>query len=133
MKILKYWGYKVSERRITVDELMEAYKEGKFTEMFGSGTSCGYFSCRPCSGTKDFDMKLSDGKIGALSQKLYDELTGIQWGKKEDPFGLDSKSLLISKKCGAVWSTDCAAPVLFHVKQARSQFGNSLFTTPKTR
>ena len=32
-------------------------------------------------------MKLSDGKIGELSQKLYDELTGIQWGKRPDPFG----------------------------------------------
>ena len=40
---------------------------------------------------KDFDMKLSDGKIGELSQRLYDEMTGIQWGKKEDPFGWITK------------------------------------------
>ena len=86
IEILKYWGYKVSERRITVDELMEAYKEGKFTEMFGSGTAA-VISPVGLLRYKDFDMKLSDGKIGALSQKLYDELTGIQWGKKEDPFG----------------------------------------------
>ena len=86
IEILKHWGYKVSERRITVDELEEAYKEGKFTEMFGSGTAA-VISPVGLLRYKDFDMKLSDGKIGELSQKLYDELTGIQWGKKEDPFG----------------------------------------------
>ena len=35
----------------------------------------------------DRDYKVNDNKIGALSQKLYDELTGIQWGTKPDPFG----------------------------------------------
>lgn len=30
---------------------------------------------------------VNDSRIGALSQKLYDELTGIQWGQKDDPFG----------------------------------------------
>ena len=38
-------------------------------------------------------MELSDGKIGALSQKLYDELTGIQWGTRPDPFGWSVKVL----------------------------------------
>ena len=35
----------------------------------------------------DRDYKVNDNKIGALSQKRYDELTGIQWGTKPDPFG----------------------------------------------
>ena len=65
---------------------MEAYKEGKFTEMFGTGTAA-VISPVGLLRYKDFDMKLSDGKIGELSQKLYDELTGIQWGKRPDPFG----------------------------------------------
>ena len=38
-----------------------------------------------CWGERDY--KVNDNKIGALSQKLYDELTGIQWGTKPDPFG----------------------------------------------
>jgi branched-chain amino acid aminotransferase len=33
------------------------------------------------------EMEISGGKIGAISQKLYDELTAIQWGEKADPFG----------------------------------------------
>ena len=36
-------------------------------------------------------MKLNDGKIGELSQKLYDTLTGIQWGKIKDDFGWTEK------------------------------------------
>ena len=38
-------------------------------------------------------MELSGGKIGELSQKLYDALTGIQWGRAEDPFGWSVKVL----------------------------------------
>ena len=86
IELLRHWGYEVEETRITVDDLMEAYKEGKFTEMFGTGTAA-VISPVGLLRYKDFDMKLSDGKIGELSQKLYDELTGIQWGKRPDPFG----------------------------------------------
>ena len=86
IELLGSWGYKVSERRLSVDELLEDYKEGKFTEMFGSGTAA-VISPVGLLRYKDTDMKLSDGKIGALSQRLYDELTGIQWGKRPDPFG----------------------------------------------
>ena len=86
IELLRHWGYEVEETRITVDDLMEAYKEGKFTEMFGTGTAA-VISPVGLLRYKDYDMKLSDGKIGELSQKLYDELTGIQWGKRPDPFG----------------------------------------------
>ena len=30
---------------------------------------------------------VAGGKIGPLTQWLYDTLTGIQWGKAEDPYG----------------------------------------------
>ena len=30
---------------------------------------------------------VNEGKIGSIAQKLYDNLTGIQWGLKDDPFG----------------------------------------------
>ena len=86
IELLRHWGYEVEETRITVDDLMEAYKEGKFTEMFGTGTAA-VISPVGLLRYKDFDMKLSDGKIGELSQKLYDVLTGIHWGKRPDPFG----------------------------------------------
>ncbi len=85
IELLKSWNYKVSERRISIDELISAYEKGIFTEMFGSGTAA-VISPVGLLRYKDTDMKLSDGKIGNLSQKLYDELTGIQWGRKPDTF-----------------------------------------------
>ena len=88
--LLNSWGYKVSERKLSIDELLEAYQKGAFNEMFGSGTAA-VISPVGLLRYKDIDMKLSDGKIGVLSQRLYDELTGIQWGKRPDPFGWTMK------------------------------------------
>ena len=92
IELLKSWGMKVSERRLSIDELEDAYREGRFTEMFGSGTAA-VISPVGLLRYQDMDMELSDGKIGPLSQKLYDELTGIQWGIKPDPFGWSVKVL----------------------------------------
>ncbi|MDD6032827.1 MAG: branched-chain amino acid aminotransferase [Oscillospiraceae bacterium] len=86
IEILKHWGYPVSERRLSVEELVKAYDEGRFTEMFGSGTAA-VISPVGLLRYGDKDMVLSGGTIGELSQKLYDELTGIQWGKRPDPLG----------------------------------------------
>ena len=32
-------------------------------------------------------MEINNNKIGPISQKIYDTLTGIQWGTRPDPFG----------------------------------------------
>ena len=84
--ILKDWGYNVSERRISVDELVKAYDEGRLLEAFGSGTAA---VISPIGELRVGDkvMEINHGEIGDLSQKLYDELTGIQWGKRPDKFG----------------------------------------------
>ena len=92
IELLRSWGVKVTERRISAEELVEAYKEGKFTEMFGSGTAA-VISPVGLLRYEGTDMVLSGGKIGELSQKLYDSLTGIQWGRVEDPFGWSVKIL----------------------------------------
>ena len=86
LDLLRSWGMKVSERRISVDELEEAYKKGEFKEAFGAGTAA---VISPIGELKyeGMDMKLNDGKIGPVSQRLYDTLTGIQWGRIEGPEG----------------------------------------------
>ena len=63
-----------------------AYDEGKFDEAFGSGTAA---VISPIGELKygDKHMVINDGKIGPISQKLYDTLTGIQWGRLPDEFG----------------------------------------------
>ena len=40
--VLKKYGYKVSERRISMDEIVKAYDEGRLKESFGSGTAVSY-------------------------------------------------------------------------------------------
>ena len=84
--ILRSWGLKVSERRLSIDEVAQAAKEGRLKEAFGSGTAA---VISPIGELKwgDEVMKINNGEIGEISQKLYDNLTGIQWGDIEDTFG----------------------------------------------
>ena len=84
--VCKSWGYEVEERRISVDELVAAAKDGTLEEVWGTGTAA---VVSPVGKLRYVDdvMTIGDGGIGELTQKLYDELTGIQWGKKEDPYG----------------------------------------------
>ncbi len=86
IELLKNWGYKVSERLISVDELTEAAKTGKLEEAWGTGTAA---VVSPIGHLiyEGIDSTVSNNKIGELTQKLYDELTGIQWGKVEDKYG----------------------------------------------
>ncbi|CAB1247154.1 branched-chain amino acid aminotransferase [Ruminococcaceae bacterium BL-6] len=86
IEILKAWGLKVSERRISIEEIAQASKEGRLKEAFGTGTAA---VISPIGQLKwgDDIMEINDGKIGAISQKLYDALTGIQWGKIKDTMG----------------------------------------------
>ena len=84
--VCKDWGYEVEERRISVDELVAAAKDGTLEEVWGTGTAA---VVSPVGKLRYVDdvMTIGDGGIGELTQKLYDELTGIQWGKKDDPYG----------------------------------------------
>ena len=84
--ILKDWGYEVEERLISIDELMDAARSGELEEAFGTGTAA---VVSPIGQLyyKGEEVVVSDFKTGELTQKLYDTLTGIQWGKVEDKYG----------------------------------------------
>lgn len=83
IEILKEKGYKVTERLISVDELVDAAEKGTLEEAWGTGTAA---VVSPIGHLyyKGKDYTVSDNKIGKLTQELYDELTGIQWGKIAD-------------------------------------------------
>lgn len=85
VELLKAKGYNVSERRLSIDEVVEAYKAGKLEEAWGTGTAA---VISPIGELKygDLVMPVNNGEIGEVSQMLYDTLTGIQWGKIEDEF-----------------------------------------------
>mgnify|MGYP003290011235 CR=1 FL=1 len=84
--LCKEWGLEVEERKISVDELIEAQKTGKLEECFGSGTAA-VISPVGTLRYKDDVMTIGNGETGELSQKLYDTVTGIQNGTVEDKFG----------------------------------------------
>lgn len=79
-------GIPVSERRITIQEVADAYDNGKLNEVFGTGTAA---VISPVGHLKwnDKVMTINNNEIGPISQMLYDTMTGIQWGKIEDTFG----------------------------------------------
>lgn len=85
IELCKSWGMDVEERKVSVDELIEAQKEGKLEECFGSGTAA-VISPVGKLRFKDEVMTIGDGGIGPVSQKLYDTVTGIQGGTIADPF-----------------------------------------------
>ena len=86
IEVMKEWGYKVNETRFTIEDVFKAGQEGKLEEVFATGTAA---VISPV-GELFWDGKslvINDNKIGELSQKLYDELYGIQTGEIEDKRG----------------------------------------------
>jgi branched-chain amino acid aminotransferase len=86
IEALKSLGYKVSERLLSVDELLEALEWGKLEEAWGCGTAAVVSPIGKLA-LGDKEYVIGGGKIGEVTQSLYDILTGIQWGKREDTFG----------------------------------------------
>ena len=86
LEVCKAKGIKATERRITIQEVADAYDAGKLDEVFGTGTAA---VISPVGHLKwgDKVMTINDNKIGKISQMLYDTMTGIQWGKIPDEFG----------------------------------------------
>ena len=84
--MLKKQGYKVTERLLSIDELVEALENGTLEEAWGCGTAAVVSPIGKLAfGEKEY--VIGGGKIGEVTQKLYDTLTGIQWGKTDDTFG----------------------------------------------
>jgi branched-chain amino acid aminotransferase len=90
IQLLKKFGYTVEERKLSLDEIIEAYQAGKLNEAFGTGTAA-VVSPMGALDTEDMKMTINNGEIGTVAQKLYDTLTGIQWGKIADEFGWTGK------------------------------------------
>ena len=84
--LCKHKGYKVSERKISIDELEEAYKAGQLKEMFASGTAA---IVSPVGELlyKGERMIINNNDIGPIAQEMYDTIYGIQTGKIEDFMG----------------------------------------------
>ncbi len=83
ISLAKKWGMKITERRISIDEIVEAHENGKLKEVFGSGTAA---VISPVGEIKygDKEMVIEGGEVGELSQKFMDSITDIQYGRVDD-------------------------------------------------
>ena len=86
LQLLRSWDIPTVERSLGVEEIFAAHKEGRLIEAFGCGTAA---VVSPI-GKLEYDgqiIEIGEGKIGELTQRVYDTLTGIQTGQEPDPFG----------------------------------------------
>jgi len=83
IKLLKYWKKPLIERKISIDEVIEAHGNKKYLEVFGTGTAA---VISPVGLIKygENEYVINDGKVGKITQELYDEITDIQYGRKQD-------------------------------------------------
>ncbi len=84
IQLLKHWDLPISERKISMQEIYEAHENGTLEEAFGSGTAA---VISPIGELywEGKHLVINEGKTGDLSKKVYDTITGIQYGKLEDP------------------------------------------------
>lgn len=86
IKLLQSWGMKVCERKLSISEVFEAHEAGRLEEVFATGTAAVISPVGElCWQNKE--IIINNGEIGSISQRLYDELTAIQYGRKKDDFG----------------------------------------------
>ncbi|MBQ3482934.1 MAG: branched-chain amino acid aminotransferase [Clostridia bacterium] len=86
VEVLRDLGYKVEERLLSLEELVSAMKDGRLKEAFGCGTAAVVSPIGRLS-YRDEEYIVNNEQIGEVTQKLYDILTGIQWGKRPDTYG----------------------------------------------
>ncbi len=80
------WGIRVEERPISIDEVMNSAESGHLKECFGTGTAA-VISPVGSLYYKGKSYEVNGGKTGELAERLFDEITGIQYGEKDDRFG----------------------------------------------
>jgi branched-chain amino acid aminotransferase len=86
IQLARHWGIKVNERLITIEEVLESIHSGDMREIFGTGTAAVISPVGKICYKNEYSQ-VQDGAVGELSQKIYDEIVGIQYGEKDDPFG----------------------------------------------
>ena len=86
LQLAQRWGMKVSERKISIDEVVAAHTNGTLNEIFGSGTAA---VISPVGELKygDAALPIGEGKVGPVAQKFFDAIMDMQYGRAEDVMG----------------------------------------------
>ncbi len=86
IELARSLGYTVEERPIAIEEVVAGLENGTLTEAFGSGTAA-VISPVGSLFFQDKNYIINDNQVGEVTQKLYDQLVDIQYGRAEDSFG----------------------------------------------
>ena len=86
LELVRSEGIPVEERKVTLQEIIDAAEAGKLEEAWGCGTAA-VVSPVGWLYAEGKEYTINNGEIGPMTRHLYDEITSIQWGKKEDKFG----------------------------------------------
>lgn len=86
IKLARHLGIPTVERRISIDEVLEGARTGRLKECFGTGTAA-VISPVGRIYYKGVEYIINEEKTGPLARRLFDYLTGLQYGEIEDPFG----------------------------------------------
>jgi len=84
LQLLRDWGVPVEERKISIDEIMDAQNEGTLEEVFGTGTAA-VISPVGVLNYRGTDYTIADGGTGSTAEKLFDRITAVQYGRAPDP------------------------------------------------
>ena len=84
--ILKEKGYKVTIRRVSIDEIFDAHKNGKLNEIFGTGTAAVISPVGKLEHNGKI-ITINNEETGPIAKMLFEEITGIQYGEKPDKYG----------------------------------------------
>ena len=86
LTLMREWGLRVSERQVSIDEVARAAHDGALEEVWGTGTAAVISPVGELA-YKGERIVINEGKIGELTQKLYDSIVGIQYATAPDPRG----------------------------------------------
>ncbi len=86
LELLRNWNHKVFERKVSIEEIIDAAKTGRLKEAWGTGTAAVVSPIGKLIYKGD-EYTIGNGDIGPLTLKLYETITGIQKGLIEDTFG----------------------------------------------
>ena len=86
IQLVMDWGLEITEKALAIDEVINAAREDRLTEAFGTGTAAVISPVGQIT-YKGEDHIIAGGEMGDLSQRLYDEIMAVQYGEKEDPHG----------------------------------------------
>ncbi|MGH7326437.1 MAG: branched-chain amino acid aminotransferase [Candidatus Rokuibacteriota bacterium] len=86
LTLMREWGLRVSERQVSIDEVRQAARQGQLREVWGTGTAAVISPVGELAYQGE-RIVINGGKIGELTQRLYDTIVGIQYASAPDTHG----------------------------------------------